>query len=58
MGPSGPKEIMQKNLQKNHYDHVICFLFCKVLLRLVGLLMVLIFTGGWIFDFAGRLGGN
>ena len=58
MGPSGPKEIRQKNLQKNHYDEVICFLFCKVLLRLVGLLMVLIFTGGWIFDFAGRLGGN
>ena len=58
MGPSGPKEIMQKNLQKNHYDEVICFLFCKVLLRLVGLLIVLIFTGGWIFDFAGRLGGN
>ena len=42
----------------NHYDHVIFFLFCKVLLRLVGLLMVLIFTGGWIFDFAGRLAGN
>ena len=58
MGPSGPKEIMQNNLQKNHYDEVICFLFCIVLLRLVGLLMVLIFTGGWIFDFAGRLGGN
>ena len=58
MGPRGPKKIMQKNVQMNHYDHVIFFLFCKVLLRLVGLLMVLIFTGGWIFDFAGRLGGN
>ena len=26
MGPGGPKKIMQKNVQMNHYDHVICML--------------------------------